>query len=155
MNEATPDDYDDNGKLKDPSHKVRPFIDLLNANFMNFYMPGFHCTCDEQSVPYTGCCCPYLQYNPAKPWPWAIRIYSLNCAKTNFCWKFEIFTGKGHKFPGLSPLEQKDQYTAQCLQYMCKDLPYEHEDGSCGQDHAEVPVHEGTGQGYGGEHTWP
>ena len=116
MNEAKPEDHTDDGKLKDPSHKVRPLIDQLLKEFMEQYSPGFHVICDEQSCPYCGSCCPYLQYSPAKPHPWAIRIYSLNCAKTKCCWKFEIFTGKGHKFPGETMDVEHDNYTACCLQ---------------------------------------
>ena len=57
------DDCDDNSKLKDPWHKLCPFITVLQDNLFKNWNIGQWNSIDEGKIAYHGCCCPVLTYD--------------------------------------------------------------------------------------------
>ena len=70
VNHAEETDFDDNGKLKDPWHKIRPFITVLQDNLLKNWNIGEYNSIDEGKIAYHGCCCPVLTFDRAKPIKW-------------------------------------------------------------------------------------
>ena len=86
INHAEEDDFDDNGKLKDPWHKVRPFITELQDNLLKNWNIGQWNSIDEGKIAYHGCCCPVLTYDRAKPIKWGMKVFMASCARTGYPW---------------------------------------------------------------------
>ena len=108
-------------KLKCPFHKVKPLVDVLKSTFKQCWQMGFHVTLDEQGVPYRGRFCPFLVYNPMKPHKWAMRIFALHCSESNYCYDFEIYTGKGMKFPDHE-FNNNLNFTTRTVLHMIRNL---------------------------------
>ena len=70
INHAKEEDFDAKGKLIDPWHKVRPFIDVLQENLLKNWNIGQWNSIDEGRIAYHGCCCPVLTFDRAKPIKW-------------------------------------------------------------------------------------
>ena len=73
-------------------------INFLNAKFKEVYTPISRCfSIDETIVPFKGRCF-FLQYMPAKPTAWDIKIWNLCESGTSYMYNFQVYrpTGKKH-----------------------------------------------------------
>ena len=75
---------------------------LLTERFRSAFRAGQQMDLDEQGVPWKGrhrCRC----YNPAKPFKWHFKIFSLNDSSTGYCVNFYLYQGKSEDRPaGMS-----------------------------------------------------
>lgn len=79
----------------DKLHKIRPIIDMLNANIGNssFYLPSSYVVVDESMISFKGRSA-IKQYMPLKPIKWGYKVWCIADSTTGFIFMFEIYTGK-------------------------------------------------------------
>ena len=73
--------------------KVRPLIDLLPHTCAEMYNPGQQLSIDESMIG-TKCRISFIQYLPAKPTKWGIKVWMCSDAATGYILSFSIYTGK-------------------------------------------------------------
>ena len=73
--------------------KVRPLIDLLQHTCAEMYNPGQQLSIDESMIG-TKCRLSFIQYLPAKPTKWGIKVWVCSDAATGNILSFSIYTGK-------------------------------------------------------------
>ena len=100
LNHAQQHHFDDNGKLKDPYHKVRPLIDLCVNKWAENWVIDEWNSIDEGKIQYSGTMCPVRSFDPDKPIKHGIKIICANDSKTGYCWGLEPYTGAGHRVTG-------------------------------------------------------
>ena len=99
INHAQPNAFDDNGKLIDPWHKLRPFIVELQDNLLKNWNIGQWNSIDEGKIAYHGCCCPVLTFDRAKPIKWGMKVYMASCARTGYPWWLCPCAGENMRIP--------------------------------------------------------
>lgn len=77
----------------DKLHKLRPLIDMLNANLGKVYKPSSFYTIDESMIAFKGRCV-LKQYMPMKPIKRGYKVWCLADSTTGFIIAFIIYTGK-------------------------------------------------------------
>ena len=82
----------------DPLYKVRPLILLTQQTFAENYIPSEKITVDEAMIKFKGRC-EILQYLPAKPTKWGIKVWAACCAETYYMLNFSVYTGKVNELP--------------------------------------------------------
>ena len=85
-------------KKKDPFYSVKPFLDRLAQNFLQWYNPDQKIDIDESCFAFKGrhrarC------YNPSKPAKWHFKAYCLNDALTGYLCNFFMYQGKDEERP--------------------------------------------------------
>ena len=73
--------------------KVRPLIDLLQHTCGEMRNPGQQLSIDESMIG-TKCSLFFIQYLPAKPTKWGIKVWVCSDAATGYVLSFSIYTGK-------------------------------------------------------------
>ena len=86
INHAKEEHFDAKGRLLDPWHKLRPFIDVVQENLLKNWNIGQWNSIDEGKIAYHGCCCPVLTFDRAKPIKWGMKVFMGSCAKTGYPW---------------------------------------------------------------------
>ncbi|KAL8614015.1 hypothetical protein ACOMHN_023250 [Nucella lapillus] len=92
VNDSTtnpPRGHPDHDKL----HKVRPIVENAKQQFSKHYKPHQNIAVDEAMVKFTGRCS-FLQYVPAKPCKWGIKVWALADCESFYLVDFDIYTGK-------------------------------------------------------------
>lgn len=77
----------------DKLHKLRPLIDMLNANIGKVYKPSSFYTVDESMIAFKGRCV-LKQFMPMKPIKRGYKVWCLADSTTGFIIAFIIYTGK-------------------------------------------------------------
>ena len=106
VNHATEEDFDQNGKLLNPWHKLRPFIVTVQENLLRNWNIGQFNSIDEGKIAYHGCCCPVLTFDRAKPIKWGMKVFMASCARTGYPWWLCPWSGESMRIPG----ESEDDY---------------------------------------------
>ena len=73
--------------------KARPLIDLLQHTCGEMRNPGQQFSIDESMIG-TKCHLSFIQYLPAKPTKWGIKVWVCSDAATRHILSFSIYTGK-------------------------------------------------------------
>ncbi|XP_025207174.1 piggyBac transposable element-derived protein 4-like [Melanaphis sacchari] len=73
---------------------VREMYTLFNDNNMKNYSPSEFVTIDENMLYAFRGRCSFIQYMPAKPAKYGLKLYALCDAKTFYVYNFEIYCGK-------------------------------------------------------------
>lgn len=85
--------FDKNHSKHDKLHKVRPLLDMLNANLGKVYKPSsFYCV-DESMIAFKGRCV-LKQFMPLKPIKRGYKVWCLADSTTGFIIAFIVYTGK-------------------------------------------------------------
>jgi len=74
-------------------YKIGNLYSKTNENFLKFYKPDKNLSIDEQMIG-TRCRVGFIQYMPKKPKKFGIKLWALCEAKTGYCCKFQVYTGK-------------------------------------------------------------
>ncbi|GFR96316.1 PiggyBac transposable element-derived protein 4-like [Elysia marginata] len=77
----------------DPIYKIRSFVDKLEVNFQESYIPGARIAIDEAMVTWRGPLA-FRVYNPDKPDKFGIKIFQLCDSDTSYCSTLEFYKGK-------------------------------------------------------------
>ena len=77
----------------DPLAKLRPFVDMLERNFICAYQPTKSLSFDEACCPFKGCL-RFRVYNPMKPNRFHIKLFQISEASLGYILGFHIYTGK-------------------------------------------------------------
>ncbi|KAJ6649681.1 PiggyBac transposable element-derived protein 4 [Pseudolycoriella hygida] len=85
----------------DKLHKIKPIIELLNANSRKVYKPSDVVTVDESMIPFKGRYC-LKQYMPNKPVKWGYKVWCLCDSYTGFVVAFFVYTGKEDSTKNIS-----------------------------------------------------
>lgn len=72
---------------------VRSLLTSFEANCKKKYSLSEFVTIDEKLIPFRGRCS-FIQYMPAKPAKYGLKIYALNDAETFYTSSFEVYCGK-------------------------------------------------------------
>jgi hypothetical protein len=78
----------------DPLAKLRPFIDMLDANFVSKYNPARNMSVDEACCPFKGRL-HFKCYNPNKPHKFHIKVFVCSESASGFMSAFKVYAGKG------------------------------------------------------------
>lgn len=72
--------------------KVRPYLEILNENFMQYGIFSTHLSIDEQMIPYYGkhSCKMFLKGKPVR---FGYKVWCL-CSCEGYLYNFDIYTGK-------------------------------------------------------------
>ena len=86
-------DYPHENLNHDPSHKVRPFIQMCERTFQLVYRPGCDLSFDEACCPFKGRVqfCVYNANNLAK---FHMKLFQISEAKSRYICAFDIYIGK-------------------------------------------------------------
>eukprot|EP00745_Piridium_sociabile_P039652 TRINITY_DN74564_c0_g1_i2.p1 TRINITY_DN74564_c0_g1~~TRINITY_DN74564_c0_g1_i2.p1 ORF type:complete len:596 (+),score=111.91 TRINITY_DN74564_c0_g1_i2:65-1852(+) len=85
----------------DPLYKVRPLISLTQDSFAMQFLPGQNLTVDEAMIKFKGRC-GFLQYLPAKPTKWGMKVWALCDADSFYMLNYSVYTGKTNDVPAGS-----------------------------------------------------
>ena len=77
----------------DPLCKLRPFVDMLEQNFIYAYQPSKALSFDEACCPFKGRL-RFRVYNPMKPNRFHIKLFQISEACSGYILRFHIYTGK-------------------------------------------------------------
>ena len=77
----------------DPLAKLRPFVDMLERNFIYAYQPTKSLSFDEACCPFKGRL-RFRVYNPMKPNRFHIKLFQISEASSGYILGFHIYTGK-------------------------------------------------------------
>ena len=77
----------------DPLCKIRPFVDMLERNFIYAYQPSKSLSFDEACCPFKGRL-RFRVYNPMKPNRFHIKLFQIPEATSGYIIRFHIYTGK-------------------------------------------------------------
>ena len=78
----------------DPLAKIRPFVDMVERNFLYAYKPSKVLSFDEACCPFKGRL-RFRVYNPMKPNRFHIKLFQVSEAQSGYIVGFHIYTGKG------------------------------------------------------------
>ena len=79
----------------DPLCKIRPFVDMLERNFMYAYKPSRALSFDEACCPFKGRL-RFRVYNPMKPNRFHIKLFQVSEANSGYIVGFHVYTGKNN-----------------------------------------------------------
>ena len=79
----------------DPLCKIRPFVDMLERNFMYAYKPSKALSFDEACCPFKGRQ-RFQVYNPMKPNRFHIKLFRVSEANSGYIVGFHVYTGKNN-----------------------------------------------------------
>lgn len=104
--------FDDSSTRKDRENTdklaaIREIYSLINDNFQKNYCLSEFVTIDEMLHPFRGRCS-FIQYMPAKPAKYGLKMYALCDARTFYVYSFEIYCGKqkdGHFNVSNKPMD--------------------------------------------------
>ena len=82
-----------NNPNHDKLFKVRPFVDMMDRNFLHSYKAGRDLSVDEGCCPYKGRV-HFKCYNPKKPSKWHMKLFEVSDARTGYVVAFEIYCGR-------------------------------------------------------------
>ncbi|KAL8589454.1 hypothetical protein ACOMHN_061665 [Nucella lapillus] len=85
----------------DPLYKVRPLISLTQESFSSQFVPGRNVTVDEAMIKFKGRC-GFLQYMPAKPTKWGVKVWALCDADSFYMLNYSVHTGRINDLPAGS-----------------------------------------------------
>lgn len=90
-----------------PLFKIQPLLDIVNPTYEKWYQPARDLSLDESMVKFKGRLF-FRQYLPAKPTRWGIKQFVLAEAKTGYCLRSIVYTGKASfpRYKGVSLSEQ-------------------------------------------------
>ena len=110
------------GRVKDKLAKVRPLVNLLQRNFVAFWKPGIVWAIDESIVPFRGRWCSFKVYMKDKPHKFGMKIWMLNDAVRNYCYKFKVYLGAGDVFPGEDMEQMRGNWSIgeRCILYFAR-----------------------------------
>ena len=77
----------------DPLAKIRPFVDMVERNFLYAYKPSKVLSFDEACCPFKGRL-RFRVYNPMKPNRFHIKLFQVSEAQSGYIVGFHIYTGK-------------------------------------------------------------
>ena len=77
----------------DPLYKVRPLLETCERTFRIHYVPHKELSVDEAMVGFKGRLS-WLQYMPAKPTKWGMKVWECCDATNGYCCSFQVYTGK-------------------------------------------------------------
>ena len=77
----------------DPLCKIRPFIDMVQRNFLYVYKPSKCLSFDEACCPFKGRV-KFRVYNPMKPNRFHIKLFQVSEAESGYILGFHVYTGK-------------------------------------------------------------
>ena len=90
------DDSDDpppNRPGHDPLAKLRPFVDMVERNFIYAYQPSKALSFDEACCPFKGRL-RFRVYNKSKPNTFHIKLFQVSESSSGYILGFHIYTGK-------------------------------------------------------------
>ena len=76
-----------------PLFKIQPPLDIVNPTYEKCHQPARDLSLDESMVKFKGRLF-FRQYLPAKPTRWRIKQFVLAEAKTGYCLKSIVYSGK-------------------------------------------------------------
>jgi hypothetical protein len=85
----------------DPLQKVRPLLSKVQESFERQFLPGENITVDEAMIRFKGRC-GFLQYLPAKPTKWGMKVWSCCDADSFYMLRLSLYTGKTNDVPAGS-----------------------------------------------------
>ena len=77
----------------DPLSKLRPFVDMVERNFIYAYQPAKALSFDEACCPFKGRL-KFRVYNKSKPNRFHIKLFQVSEASSGYILGFHIYTGK-------------------------------------------------------------
>ena len=106
----------ENNHNKDPLHKLRPLITMLNSSFENFYGYDEKLCIDECMIKFNGSLS-FKQYIPSKSTKHGIKGFLLCNSVNYYCYQIEIYTGKNEFY-------KKDNFSSieQCVIRLCRNV---------------------------------
>ena len=78
----------------DPLFKVRYPMSLFMKGMRKAWVAGKHVTIDESMIRYAGRAVSYVQYMPAKPIKYGLKVYALCCACSAVLLAYQVYVGK-------------------------------------------------------------
>ena len=96
--------------------KIRPFVDMLERNFMYAYKPSKALSFDEACCPFKGRLC-FRVYNPMKPNRFHIKLFQVSEANSGYIVRFYVHTGKNNACisNASNPLDQECSKTTKIV----------------------------------------
>lgn len=94
-------------EITDKLAAIREIYSHLNDNFQKNYCLSEFVTIDEMLHPFRGRCS-FIQYMPAKPAKYGLKMYAMCDARTFYVYNFEIYCGKqkdGHFSVSNKPMD--------------------------------------------------
>lgn len=82
----------------DPLARIRPMLDMIQETWPANYDPGSNMCVDEAMVKFKGRC-PFLQYLPAKPTKWGIKVWAICDSKSYYMLNVNIYIGRYSELP--------------------------------------------------------
>ena len=77
----------------DPLCKIRPFVDMVQRNFLYVYKPSKRLSFDEACCPFKGRV-KFRVYNSMKPNRFHIKLFQVSEASSSYILGFHVYTGK-------------------------------------------------------------
>ena len=77
----------------DPLCKIRPFVDMVQRNFLYAYKPSKRLSFDEACCPFKGRV-KFRVYNPMKPNRFHIKLFQVSESLSGYILGFHVYTGK-------------------------------------------------------------
>ena len=96
--------------------KIRPFVDMLERNFMYAYKPSKALSFDEACCPFKGRL-RFRVYNPMKPNRFHIKLFQVSEANSGYIVGFHVYTGKNNACisNASNPLDQECSKTTKIV----------------------------------------
>ena len=96
--------------------KIRPFVDMLERNFMYAYKPSKALSFDEACCPFKGRL-RFRVYNPMKPNRFHIKLFQVSEANSGYIVGFHVYTGKNDACisNASNPLDQECSKTTKIV----------------------------------------
>ena len=96
--------------------KIRPFVDMLERNFMYAYKPSKALSFDEGCCPLKGRL-HFRVYNPMKPNRFHIKLFQVSEANSGYIVGFHVYTGKNNACisNASNPLDEEGSKTTRIM----------------------------------------
>ena len=96
--------------------KIRPFVNMLERNFMYAYKPSKALSFDEACCPFKGRL-RFRVYNPMKPNRFHIKLFQVSEANSGYIVRFHVYTGKNNACisNASNPLDQECSKTTKIV----------------------------------------
>lgn len=86
------------GRPQDRLYKVRPFLDMCESTFPQYFKPGKALAVDEGAIPFRGRV-QFRVYNPSKPHKYHMKVYQLCDSRTGYTLSFLPYCGRDEPCP--------------------------------------------------------